>query len=179
MKKQFLFIFMLFISLCALQAQQNRYSSLNFTNPPLRPGESIQSNAYSLSHLDISGEGYSYISAHTTFNANSTPSIVLKLVYPNLDKYWESGSDPYHTIELSSLPRGSQATVNDVVEAYQYDQEIAFCGSINNEAYIGVVDRKLQAILRKNIQVYNFLELYSIVEVPGKGYIACGENYKW
>ncbi len=122
------------------------------------------------------GEGFSYISAHTIFDRNSFPKIVLKLVTPNLDKYLESGRDPYYTIELNMIPFGTEVTVNDVVEASYHNQDIAFCGIVYNEAYIGVVDQHLQAIPGQDIQVYNFRELYSIVEVPGLGYIACGEN---
>ncbi len=175
MKKYFIFTLFLSLSMCALRAQDNIYASLNFTNPP-SPTEYINSSAYAPSKIDFMGEGFSYISAHTTFDRNSFPNIVLKLVSPNLKLYLENGTDPYHTIELYMLSPGSTATVNDVVEAVHYNQEIAFCGSIDNRAYIGVVDQHLQAIPGKDIQVYNFEELFSIVEVPGIGYLACGKT---
>ncbi len=174
MKKYFIFTLILSLSMCTLRAQDNIYA---FLQPPqYSTTEYIISSAYAPSKIDFTGAGFSYISAHTTSDQYSFPNIVLKLVAPNLDKYLESGPYPSHTIQLHMLSPGSRATVNDVVEARHYEQEIAFCGSINNRAYIGIVDRHLQAIPGKDIQVYNFEELFSIVEVPDMGYLACGST---
>ncbi len=179
-KKIKIFTLLLFLVFAAWNAksQQNNHHGVQ---DPILKGD-ITTAAYAISEIDVAGNLNGDITFISSFTCEDVPNNETrlhfrrtKICFDDHFNYYDAAIIPY-----VSSPGGYQPfAVNDLIEVKGTGRyEVVICGTLmGKEGYVAMFDRMFNPITDLNLYFPPVHIFHSIVEVPGFGFLACGEGY--
>ncbi|MDR2009448.1 MAG: T9SS type A sorting domain-containing protein [Bacteroidales bacterium] len=164
-----------------IQSQQNNHHGVLDAN--LAQYGDVETAAYDISELDMGGipnNDVTFISAFTSEDRGAGKTWLhfrrTKACLDSHENYYEVADIPYITPPTGSY-RGF--SVNDLKEVRGTgNYEVVICGTfVEKEAYVTMYDRNFNPMTNFNTYYGLAHTFHSIAEVPGMGFLVCGEGY--
>lgn len=158
-----------------LKSQNNTYAVA--FDPNL--SGAVTSTAYNVSEIDIylNNSGWASLISAFTYEDNNNSYLHIRKSDPCLGKY-----ENFYNVALyypdNYYPH--KLKVHDILETKIPNNNIVFCGGFMQKVgYVGMLDNMMNPIGSNLLLGFEpFVELFSIVEVPSMGYVACGKTHK-